>query len=82
MSKKDEKGIDGLLDLFKELQSLNGRDIKETIFPMHSVVSKTPKTAEERAAYEQFLRDGKILEEKIDVIGENFLGDMFKKHLG
>lgn len=82
MSNCDDKGFDNLLDLIKDLKNLDGRDIKETIFPMHSVISKNPKDAEERSNYEAFLRDSKIAEDKIDIIGENFLADMLKKHLG
>ena len=82
MSKSDDKGIDSLMNLIKDLQNLDGRDIKETTFPMHSVISKTPEAAQERAEYEQFLIDGKMLHDNLDIIGKNFLGDMLKKHLG
>jgi hypothetical protein len=75
-------GIDKLINLFRELESIDGKKINEVIFPLESVISDTPDKAMQRAAYESFLKKEEIEEEQIDIIAENFLGDMLRKHLG
>lgn len=80
--KDGEKAFDKVKDLIRELENIDGKNIKEITFPIESVISKTPEKAQERAAYETFLKNDKIEEEQIENIAENFLSDMLRKHLG